>query len=291
MSAASQTRRDLIRKMDLEQKLIRELNKLNKRIVGNTVKTFADSGVAFDASQLQADFQLMLGQHYERTAKAFEGQLADELPADIAATDAELLTINQALATYYVARSIEQASIITITNQKNIAAAILEATQTRDDLGKPLPRRDQAQEAGVNTARKLKGRQQSIAITETQNAAETAKATEAEVLAGKQPSVIAASGAPANVNKEWVTVGDENVRDSHVLADSQTRDVSKPYSVGSQLLRYPGDTSLGATAENVINCRCSSYVPPSDFSAIRRAPGFPAFMERDPTQQLLESLG
>lgn len=35
MSAASQTRRDLIRKMDLEQKLIRELNKLNKRIVGD----------------------------------------------------------------------------------------------------------------------------------------------------------------------------------------------------------------------------------------------------------------
>lgn len=291
MSAVATARRDLIRKMDLEQKLTRELTQLNNRIVGDTVKTFADSGLAFDVSVLVPEYQSMLGEHYVRTAKAFEGQIADELPVDIAATEDEISIINQALATYYVARAIEQTAIITDTNQKNIASAILEASETRDEAGKPLSRRDQAQEAGVNTARKLKGRQQSIAITETQNAAETAKATEAEVLAGKQPSVIAASGAPAQVDKEWVTVGDKNVRDSHVLADSQTRDVSKPFSVDNELLRYPGDTLLGASAKNVMRCRCSSVVRPDSFIAIRRAPGFPALVERDPTSQLLESLG
>lgn len=291
MSATSQARRDLIRKMDLEQKLMRELTRLNNKIVGNTIMTFANSGLPFDASILEGDFQEMLATHYENTADKFADMISEELPADIATTSAETALINQALATYYVARAIEQASIITQTNQKNIESAILQASETRDVAGKPLSRRDQAQEAGVHTARKLKGRQQSIATTETQNAAETAKATEAEVLAGKQPSVIAAGAASAEVDKEWVTVGDENVRDSHVFADSQTRDVSKPFTVEGELLRYPGDTSLGASVGNVINCRCSSVVRPDSFTAIRRAPGFPAFLERDPSQQLLESLG
>lgn len=291
MSAASQTRRDLIRKMDLENQLMRKLATLNKKIVGHTIVTYVNQGVAFDASQLEPDFRDMLATHYEKTASVFATQLTEQLPVDVAVTTEETALINQALATYYVARAVEQAGIITTTNQKNIASAIMEATETRDAAGKPLSRRDQAQEAGMRTARKLKGREQSIAITETQNAAEAAKVTEAEVLAGMRPSVISPSAAPANVPKEWVTVGDENVRDSHVLADSQTRDMSKPYEVGGQLLRYPGDTSLGASVENVINCRCSSYVPPESFIAVRRAPGFPALVERDPTQQLLESLG
>ena len=61
--------------------------------------------------------------------------------------------------------------------------------------------------------------------------------------------------------------------------------------VEGQLLRYPGDTSLGASAANVINCRCSSVVKPSSFLAIRRKPGFAPLMETIPTEQLLESLG
>ena len=291
MSALSQTRRDLIRKMDLEKRLMRELTKLNNRIIRGTEKSFVESGLAFDASTLEPEFQLMLGQHYERVAKSFEGDIAKELPADIAATREELSVINQALATYYVARSVEQAGFITATNQKDIVKGISAAGDMVDENGIPLTRVNQARGAAVLTAKHLKGRQQTIAITETQAAAEAAKATEAEVLAGMRPSVTAPSNAPSNVPKEWVTVGDEFVRDSHVLADSQTRDMSKPYEVGGEMLRYPGDTSLGASAGNVINCRCSSYVPPSEFTAIRRAPGFPALMERDPSQQLLESLG
>ncbi len=291
MSNAVAARRDLIRKMDHEARIMRELTKLNNDIVRRSIISFANDGLAFNASLVQSNFQLMLGQHYEKTANTFAKQLSNKLPADIAVTPDEVSVINQALAAYYVARAVEQAAIITDTNQKNIDRAIFEAQQTRDEDGRPLARRDQAQEVGVNTSRKLKGRQQAIATTETQNAAETAKATEAEVLAGNKPSIIAATTATALVDKEWVTVGDENVRDSHVAADSQLRDMSKPFSVEGELLRYPGDTSLGASASNVINCRCSSVVQPASFIAIRRAPGFPAFVERSPTQQLLESLG
>ena len=289
--STAQARRDLIRKMDLEAQIIRKLTRLNNQIAKDTIRVFDAGGLAFNASTMQEDFEELLGDHYHKTAETFSRQLSKALPSDIAATGPELSAIDEALLVYFAARAVEQAAIITKTNQKNINQSIAEAAELRDDADKPFSRRDQAVFAGVGTLRKLKGRQQSIAITETQNAAETAKATEAEVLAGRKPSVVAASGAPANIDKEWVTVGDQNVRDSHVLADSQTQDVSKPFTVEGQLLRYPGDTSLGASAANVINCRCSSVVKPASFLAIRRAPGFAPLVETIPTEQLLTSLG
>jgi hypothetical protein len=39
---------------------------------------------------------------------------------------------------------------------------------------------------------------------------------------------------------------------------AQTVPLAQPFSVSGQLLRFPGDTSLGATAGNVVNCRCSA---------------------------------
>lgn len=288
---ASVARRDLIRKMDLERKLLRDVRATNTKLINNTVTTFAQSGNAFDAASLQADFSAMLNNHYLRTGDIFSVQASKQMPADVAVTTAETLTINQALAVYYTARALDQAAIITATNQNNINAAIVGARETRDELGQPLSQREQAREAGARTARAVRGRESTIATTETQNAAETAKATEAEVLSGSQPAIIAAGAATLNIDKEWVTVGDENVRDSHVLADSQTRDVSKPFLVEGQLLRYPGDTSLGASAANVLRCRCSSVTLPASFIAIRRKPGFAPVTETIPTEQLLESLG
>jgi hypothetical protein len=284
-------RRDLIRKLELEKKLEKSISKINNELVTGTMQRFADSGLPYDATLLEGDVIDVLGTHYEKTADIFSKQMSESLPSEIAVTASEENLIEQALLAYFAARAIEQARIITDTNQKNIDAAILAAGETRDADDKPLARRDQAREAGVLAARKLKGRVTGIAITETQNAAETSKATEAEVLSGKRPSIVAGSPGDAGVDKEWFTVGDKDVRDSHVAADSQTRDLSKPFTVGGQLLRWPGDTALGATIENVINCRCSSVYDASAVFAIRRKKATAPFTETVASEQLLESIG
>lgn len=289
--SATEARRDLIRKLELEKKLIRELSKINNKLVDGVIYDFANSGISFDASLLEDDIATTLDAHYQKTAETFSAQISKELPSEIAVTNAEKTLIATALTAYFVARSAEQAAIITNTNQKNIDEAVSVAAQSKDADGRLLPRRDQAREAGVLAARKFKGRLQGIATTETQNAAETSKATEVEVLSGREPSVVAGSPGDAGVDKEWFSVGDENVRDSHVAADGQTRDLSKPYLVGGQLLRWPGDTSLGATVENVINCRCSSVYDTNAVFAIRRKKGTAPFRETEPTEQLLESIG
>lgn len=289
--AAAEARRDLIRKLELEKKLMAELNKINNAIIQSTIRKLEAEGVAFDPAEMEENLRNVLNTHYEKTADVFSDQIRVELPDDIAATPAENSLIGESLTAYFATRAIEQAAIITETNQKDVNNAVNAALQTRDEDGQPLPRRDQAREAGVGAARKLKARQQSIATTETQHAAETSKGTEAEVLSGKRPSIVAGSPVAANVTKEWVTVGDERVRAAHVAADSQTRDLSKPFTVDGQLLRWPGDTALGASMGNVINCRCSSVYDVKAIFAIRRKRNQQPFTETEPTEQLLESLG
>ena len=46
-------------------------------------------------------------------------------------------------------------------------------------------------------------------------------------------------------------------RFDHYEFEEQTILLTQPFEVGGELLMYPGDSSLGASAANVINCRCS----------------------------------
>jgi hypothetical protein len=48
------------------------------------------------------------------------------------------------------------------------------------------------------------------------------------------------------------------VRPEHAAADGQEQLAINPFLVGGEQLNRPGDTSLGASAGNVINCRCSA---------------------------------
>lgn len=57
---------------------------------------------------------------------------------------------------------------------------------------------------------------------------------------------------------EWLTAGDERVRDSHAIMDGQEVEMHQAFTsgLGSKLL-YPGDRTHGAPPEDVINCRCT----------------------------------
>lgn len=55
----------------------------------------------------------------------------------------------------------------------------------------------------------------------------------------------------------WSSTGDARTRDSHTGMNNQTRRQGEAFrSPLGSLMKYPGDTSLGALAEDVVNCRC-----------------------------------
>lgn len=64
--------------------------------------------------------------------------------------------------------------------------------------------------------------------------------------------------APENVTRIWDSAGnDGRTRHSHLLMDGQTVRLDEPFTTpdGAKML-YPGDSSLGAPASEIINCRC-----------------------------------
>lgn len=57
--------------------------------------------------------------------------------------------------------------------------------------------------------------------------------------------------------KEWDTAGDNRVRHDHALMDGQVVNFNEPFiAPDGSLMMFPGDISLGASAKQIINCRC-----------------------------------
>lgn len=292
-SAKKQARKDLRAKIKLEKDFIRKLTTLNNKIIRKSVQTFARDGIALNAREFESQLSDLLLNQYERTERVFSSQIRDELPKDLAETEEEINLIEAALLAFFAARIIDQSQIITRTNQKNIVQSITQSGEALRAAAKPgqvISQREIAKTSGVFLRRKLKSRTRLIASTEIQVASEAAKATETAVLI-RQPlalpkptlSIIRPQFPipqlppglpPPKVQKQWVTKGDGKVRiepQSHVDADGQRVDVEQPYVVGGQLLKWPKDTSLGASPSNVMGCRCISIVNIKQVISARKA--------------------
>lgn len=57
--------------------------------------------------------------------------------------------------------------------------------------------------------------------------------------------------------KTWIDVGDKRERKTHLEVGGITIPINEPFSVGDSLLMFPTDHFLGASADEIVNCRCS----------------------------------
>ncbi len=80
--------------------------------------------------------------------------------------------------------------------------------------------------------------------------------------------------------KEWISSGDSRTRRfanrdqaDHVVMNGVVVDYNDVFMVptvrGPEKMKHPGDTSLGASASNVINCRCTIAVYPKEDAEVR----------------------
>jgi hypothetical protein len=65
---------------------------------------------------------------------------------------------------------------------------------------------------------------------------------------------------PEAISRVWRSAGDGRVRHTHSAMNGEiSAGLNTPFrSPSGALLRFPGDTSLGAGAEEVVNCRCDT---------------------------------
>lgn len=77
-----------------------------------------------------------------------------------------------------------------------------------------------------------------------------------EVVNASNLGAIEAARSIGVVRKEWISSRDERVRSTHVAADGQAVPINEPFLVGGFELPWPGDSSLGAPAQEIQGCRC-----------------------------------
>ena len=63
--------------------------------------------------------------------------------------------------------------------------------------------------------------------------------------------------ATTQIKRRWDAAEDMATRPTHAALDDTVQNINGVFrTTAGHLLKYPGDTSLGAPAEEVINCRC-----------------------------------
>ena len=228
---------DLAIKLSLEETVKRELRPIFNRIARDLRVQYAAEGRVPDAQTYVADFEAALRNHYARVQSQFQGRVDDNPEF------AEALAV--LALSYRNRRAPQQAAIISETNGRQLSAAVDVAREDGE-----TDRRTIAALSAVVFRRMFNPRIETIGLTETQNAAEDTKSTEA---------THSANMTGRTATKKWVDVGDRRVRQSHRTAgNSAAIAITSVFTVGNSLLAYPGDTSRGADIEEWINCRCSA---------------------------------
>ncbi len=118
--------------------------------------------------------------------------------------------------------------------------------------GKPVSAADIDKIAGRYADRLLALRGEMIARTESLTAMNAGReeAYRQQIEAGRL--------APENVIGGWSATGDGRTRHSHQAMNGQERPFGQPFQTpNGAFLRFPGDTALGAGAEEIVACRCT----------------------------------
>ena len=119
--------------------------------------------------------------------------------------------------------------------------------------GKPVGQADIDRMAARYSDKLLRQRGETIARTETLKALNAGRQEALDQLIENPNNDVRAE----DVVRAWDSAGDARTRETHAAADIQDPvPQGQPFIVGGYSLMYPGDTSLGAPAEEVINCRC-----------------------------------
>ncbi|MEE8263260.1 MAG: hypothetical protein V3R83_12430 [Gammaproteobacteria bacterium] len=242
------------RKMGLERVIRPSIRSVFAQMVVEYVATLTATGLVPNAAVFQSEWEAIFLRHYRRVGRVFlPNQRRSKFYGVLTMTKQDLTTEeNQTLilsfGTWSRGFGAQQSALVTQTNQSDYTGAFQRANEEVEDGSIAVV----AAAAGVILRNLFSGRESAIANVQTQAPAEEAKSQEADALVEARRDTV------GQQDKTWVTQRDERVRGAHVEADRQVRAQDEFFVVAGELLKYPGDTSQGASVQNIINCRCSA---------------------------------
>lgn len=253
--------KELALKLRHENQLIRELTDLYNNMINAATNQYAQNNTAFDVSIYSAAIAAILANHYVKTSRTFTKFTNSLLENSSTMNQLQLIADQDQTAD-------SAQDILTRINLSALDVNLQNAQDYADNSANEITKTNVAQLAsivalGLSVAEfksqlkiTYKARVPMISQTSIQAAAESTKDVNINVIDTELKNNL---GAQAKlVTKTWNTKLDGLERPSHNEAHGQTVKASQPFVVKNQLLKHPGDTSLGASLDNVINCRCSS---------------------------------
>lgn len=238
----------LNRKLRLERSLYNDMAAIFKDIAAKA------GGAFFNVAQYEDDIEEAIKRHYLLVFKEFGDDYREEHGLKLTEIQAAMFAANT--AEVFDARAKRQARIITATNRKQLAHIKKLAEEQMPKLLEINPNLSFYHYVSDLYGATLLRRVETISIYETQWSAEFSRANEVAFLTRGKGVQTKARKRDSNF-KRWDAVGDDRMRDWHAEADSTVIPIDEPFEVNGEELMYPGDESLGATASNIINCRCT----------------------------------
>lgn len=278
--------KELQKKRRLERRMKRELREIFGNMTRDFRATYLATGNIINAQDYADEIRAVVGSQYRRAANAFSLDIIKFL-RNVSRNEAEQvikdltviaefrgITLNQLIdemeaqtvtrTGVFIRRrtALDVASIVE-TTQKQLDQSIERATrELTEELGRPPTRSEIAVASSRLFRKRSNARTGTIAATTTQGGAEGAKDISRDVFFETRngPDAREAGLQPIPNQDVWITQGDSLVRTSpfnHRAADFQERE-NGVFTVSNEILKFPGDRSLGASKGNTINCRCSA---------------------------------
>ncbi len=259
----------LAKKLRLEANVTPKLTRFFREISRSITPVLRITGRVPSLESFNDDLVEILTKHYKKVAKEFKGDtvatltkssnIAIEIKQETieAIADETEDIVDEALASIIALRAPRQASFILRTTERELSESVQKVAVEAAKDGETLTLAEQGRRAARDFNSKISGRVETISMVETQAMAEETKLTEAQTISNTGV-VIGGIVVAVAMRKTWNTILDEKTRSSHVIADLQERTMLEPFNVQGQFLKVPGDTSLGATLDNIINCRCAA---------------------------------
>ena len=241
---------DLVLKKMLEVPFYMWLTRFMQNSSDDVFNQYAETGILGTFQNSRQKLQRALNKHHKRVSKKFDNRIRSQ--NRLVRGQAQQINgyLDDSLDRIALYESNDVSGRILDTSDKHAVSFINSAI-----LGGAVMLDDIAETAQSDFDSRIPGRSTTISITETQKAAEGSKMEEIKALQVHDAQFV--DGADVDdLIKIWLTMGDDLVREWHVLADGQQVMSTEPFIVMGQSLMFPGDDSMGATIENIINCRC-----------------------------------
>lgn len=244
------------KKLKLEKNLNNKIKSLFANINKDFKAHYSTFGAAQDVTKYRPALEKILNDHHIKVAQSFSNDLRNLIGTpDKNETIQRKLDAN--IKGYAAQRSHLMSHQILDTTRDNIDYAINSSIADKAAADEEITNESVADDASDYLQGRFLGRVTTIGTTETQSAAETGKDLEYQTMDDMDAKVDGVAVRDMVSKGVWITVLDKDTREDHVEADGQEVDSGEPFEVGGEQLMYPGDDSLGASIENLANCRCS----------------------------------